>query len=103
MQGRRTGATYTNWENLLTKWSGNTRWWETDKDWNSLVCAAEEVSKRMMKRDMEGGNECHKMKVSKNEDDDNRKNEVHKERDTLRRWDLCCGTRLECRSWATRC
>ena len=57
--------THTHWDNPLTKWSGNMRWWATNEEWNSFVCAAEEISKRLMKKDMNGESQFHKMKKRK--------------------------------------
>ena len=43
MKRRRTGAACTNEDNMLSRWSGSRRSWEMDKDWDSFVCAAEQV------------------------------------------------------------
>ena len=42
MKRRRARTAYTNWDNLMKKWSGTSRWWEVDKDWIKFVSAVEE-------------------------------------------------------------
>ena len=42
MKRRRAGGTYTNRDNLCTKWSGHQRWWEDLGDWKSFKKTAEE-------------------------------------------------------------
>ena len=65
MKRRRIGAAYTTSDNLLARWSGSMKWCETDKDWDSFVCFAEDVCKRAMKNDRKGDNERHMMKMMK--------------------------------------
>ena len=35
----------------MAKWSGCKKWWESSKDWKSFVKTAEELCKRILKRD----------------------------------------------------
>ena len=45
---RRVGVAHTNWDNLMTKWSDSQRWWETSKEWDRIVSAAEEICRRTL-------------------------------------------------------
>ena len=40
MKKRRARARYTNWDNLLTRWSISKSWWQVDKDCDSFVLKA---------------------------------------------------------------
>ena len=51
MKRRRAGVVHTNWNNLLMKWSGCEMWWECSEDWKSYVKMAEELCKRILKKD----------------------------------------------------
>ena len=51
MTRRRAGVVHTNWDNLMIKWSGCQRWWEISNDWKSLVKTAEELCKRILRKD----------------------------------------------------
>ena len=43
-----------------------------------------------MEKDKKEGNECHKIKMLKNEEVENSTKLMHKEREKLRRWDPSC-------------
>ena len=51
MKRRRAGVVHTHFDNLMMKWSGCQRWWEVSNDWKSFVKTAEELCKRILKRD----------------------------------------------------
>ena len=97
-RGTDSGATYTNWDNLLTKWSGNMRWWETHKDWSSFACGAEEISIRLLKKDKKEGYECHNIKMLKNEEDEDRKKGGSKEKRHIEK----VGSLLEKSVWSLK-
>ena len=71
MKRRRTGAACTNEDNMLSRWSGSRRSWEMDKDWDSFVCAAEQVSEGSLQKDKNGDNEL--LKTTSGEDENRKK------------------------------
>ena len=46
MKRRRAGVVDTIWDNLMLKWTGTQRWWETSNDWKSFVKTAEDLCKK---------------------------------------------------------
>ena len=88
---------HTNWDNLMMKWSGCQRWWEVSNDWKSLVKTAEELCKRILKRDEDKkargfsliGREDERSKI-----EEERKKNKMKERGKLRIWDPAWGNQM---------
>ena len=85
---RGAGVVHTNCDNLMTKWSGLQRWWETSKGWDSFRRTAEEICKEIKPSNWKNEN---------NQEEDERTKSIVKERDKLRRWDpsWCHQTRVQ--------